>query len=236
VVAWRDGDVVAERQLRYGAVVLSASPLADPPREQVVAALLDGIAQEELRPLPWTAAARGLRDRLHHLHLIAAADGWPAVDDATLVEGLHTWLAPFLTTARRRRDLADVSLADALMARVPHALGRRLDDLAPTHLEVPSGSRVRVDYSGEHPVLAVKLQEMFGATTTPEVAGAPVLVHLLSPAGRPLQVTRDLAGFWTGSYAQVRAEMRGRYPKHPWPEDPTGARPTRHTTARRDRG
>ncbi len=232
VVEWRDGDVVAERRLAYGAVVLSTTPLADPPRDRVVAALLEGVAAEELRPLPWSRGTAGLRDRLRHLHRTRAADGWPAVDDATLIGTVGEWLGPFLTTARRRRDLAGVALADALLSRVPYELHHRLDELAPTHVEVPTGSRIRVDYGGERPVLAVKLQEMFGLVETPQVAGAPVLLHLLSPAGRPLQVTDDLGGFWTGSYAQVRAEMRGRYPKHPWPEDPASARPTRYTKAR----
>ncbi len=238
VVEWRDGDVAAERQLRYGAVVLSTTPLADPPREAVVAALLDGVAAEELRPLPWTRDVMGLRDRLRHLHRTRPGDGWPAVDDATLVAQLATWLGPFLPTARRRADLASAPLADALMSRVPHDLHHRLDELAPTHVAIPTGRRARIDYGGDRPVLAVKLQELMGTRETPRAAGEPVLLHLLSPAGRPLQITDDLAGFWAGSYAAVRAEMRGRYPKHPWPEDPATATPTARTTAalRRDAG
>src|SRR5690606_38564119 len=122
---------------------------------------------------------------------------------------------------------------EALSTRLGWDRVRRLDDLAPTHLRVPSGRRVRIDYTDpDGPVLAVKLQEMFGATTTPTAAGVPVVVHLLSPAGRPLQVTSDLPAFWAGAYAQVRAEMRGRYPKHPWPEDPTSATPTARTRRR----
>lgn len=225
-------DVVAERRLQYGAVVVSAAPLADPPREQVVAALLDGVAEEELRPLPWTSTVHRLRHRLRHLHQARATDGWPPVDDQTLLAELEQWLAPFLTTARRRRDLDRVALADALLARVPYTLHPLLDRLAPTHLPIPTGRRARVDYSGEVPVLAVKLQEMFGSLDTPRVAGEPVLLHLLSPAGRPLQITADLAGFWAGSYEQVRREMRGRYPKHAWPQDPAAAVPTRHTNRR----
>ncbi|HUG84901.1 MAG TPA: ATP-dependent helicase C-terminal domain-containing protein, partial [Euzebya sp.] len=232
VVVWRNGDVVAERQRRYGALVLTRTPLADPPRPAVVSALLEGVGVEELRPLPWTASATALRERLGHLHVTSADDGWPAVDDATLIAQMDTWLAPFLTTARRRADLAHLDLSAALMSRVPFHLHHQLDDLAPTHLTVPTGSRIRLDYSTGRPVLAVKLQELFGLTGTPAVAGRPVLLHLLSPAGRPLQVTDDLGGFWTGSYAAVRAEMRGRYPKHPWPEDPQAATPTRHTKRR----
>lgn len=225
-------DVVAERQVRYGAVVLSTSPLADPPREQVVAALLHGIAQEELRPLPWTPSVRGLQQRLEHLHMVRVDEGWPASDDATLMAELAQWLTPFLTTARRRKDLERVALADALLARVPYPLHPQLDRLAPTHVVIPTGREARIDYRGDRPVLAVKLQEMFGVSRVPEVAGRPVLLQLLSPAGRPLQITEDLAGFWAGSYTQVRSEMRGRYPKHPWPEDPATAIPTRHTKRR----
>ena len=125
-------------------------------------------------------------------------------------------------------------LADALRALLSWDQRRKLEELAPTHLAVPSGSRLAIDYTGENPVLAVKLQEMFGAQATPAVAGGkvPLVLHLLSPAGRPLQVTRDLAGFWRNSYPQVRAEMRGRYPRHPWPEDPLAAAPTKRTKPR----
>ncbi|CAN5138613.1 ATP-dependent helicase HrpB [soil metagenome] len=232
VVTWQGGDVVAERQRRHGALVLSSTPLADPPADAVLAALLEGIHDEELRPLPWTATTTGLRQRLDHLHRHAGADGWPAVDDQTLLVDLESWLGPFLGGVRRRADLSRVDLAAALMARVPYALHRRLDDVAPTHLTVPTGSRIRIDYSADRPVVAVKLQELFGLSTTPSIAGQPARLHLLSPAGRPLQITDDLEGFWTGSYAAVRAEMRGRYPKHPWPEDPLTATPTRHTKRR----
>ncbi|MCZ4088499.1 ATP-dependent helicase C-terminal domain-containing protein, partial [Streptomyces antarcticus] len=136
--------------------------------------------------------------------------------------------------ARSRSDLGRVSAAQALNRLLPWATGEasRLDELAPERIEVPSGSRVRVDYSGEQPVLAVKLQELFGLAETPRVAGVPVLVHLLSPAGRPAAVTADLASFWRGGYRAVRAELRGRYPKHPWPEDPATAEATRYTSAR----
>lgn len=232
-VAWEDGDVVAQRRRMLGAVVLSATPLAEPDRGAVVAALLDGVRERGLPALPWSRGVAELRDRLRHLHASRADEGWPATDDATLLADLEAWLAPFLHQARRWRDLGGVDLHAALMSRVPHPLHGRLDALAPTHVQVPSGSRVRVDYSGERPVVAVKLQEMFGATTTPEVAGRPALLHLLSPARRPVQVTDDLASFWATGYPQVRAELRGRYAKHPWPEDPLAATPTARTTRRR---
>ena len=231
-VAWEGGDVVARRQRRLGALVLSESPLASPDPDRLLAALMEGVRATELRALGWSRSAQDLRDRLRHLHHGAAADGWPAVDDDTLLAELEEWLAPFLTRARRRSDLERVDLHTALMSRVPYALHGRLDEAAPTHLAVPSGSRIRVDYSGEQPVLAVKLQEMFGATDGPSIAGEPVLLHLLSPAQRPVQVTDDLAGFWERGYPEVRAELRGRYAKHPWPEDPLSATPTRHTKRR----
>ncbi|MEE8603523.1 ATP-dependent helicase HrpB [Euzebya tangerina] len=228
-----DPDVIAERQLRYGAAVLSRTPLPDPPVDQVHRALLQGIAQEELRPLPWTASTTHLRDRLRHLNRVDPEAGWPAMDDETLIRELPEWLGPFLTTARRRADLQAIPLRDALLARAPHALQAQVSVHAPSRVEIPTGREVRLDYTGERPVLAVKLQELFGLDLTPTVGGEPVLVHLLSPAGRPLQVTDDLAGFWRGSYAAVRADMRGRYPKHPWPEDPLSARPTAKTKRRR---
>ncbi|MEU9387717.1 ATP-dependent helicase C-terminal domain-containing protein, partial [Streptomyces sp. NPDC048279] len=154
-------------------------------------------------------------------------------------DALHTrveeWLEPELSRARRRADLGRIDAGEALRRLLPWASGQagRLDELAPERIVVPSGSRIRVDYANpEQPVLAVKLQEMFGAQESPAVAGVPVLVHLLSPAGRPAAVTADLASFWRDGYKGVRAELRGRYPKHPWPEDPASAAPTRHTNAR----
>jgi ATP-dependent helicase HrpB len=145
------------------------------------------------------------------------------------------WLEPELGRARRRADLARIDAGQALNRLLPWATGdaARLDELAPERIEVPSGSRIRIDYADpEQPVLAVKLQEMFGLHESPAVAGVPVVVHLLSPAGRPAAVTADLASFWKDGYKAVRAELRGRYPKHPWPEDPATAEPTRHTNAR----
>ncbi|MYS20653.1 ATP-dependent helicase HrpB, partial [Streptomyces sp. DvalAA-14] len=141
------------------------------------------------------------------------------------------WLAPEFASARRRSDLERIQAGAALNRLLPWASGAagRFGQLAPERLEVPSGSRIRLDYGGEQPVLAVKLQELFGLRETPKVAGVPVLVHLLSPAGRPAAVTADLASFWREGYRSVRAELRGRYPRHPWPEDPSTAAPTRRT-------
>lgn len=233
-VAWDDRrhDVVARRRVHVGAATLREAPLADPDTGAVHAALLAGIRQDGLDLLPWDAATRSFRDRAAFLSTTGHA-GWPAMDDEALLADLEDWLGPYLTSARRRADLARVPLADALAQRVGWDRARRIDELAPTHLPVPSGRRARLDYTDRRaPMLAVKLQELFGATTTPTVAGVPVVVHLLSPAGRPLQVTTDLESFWANGYARVRAEMRGRYPKHPWPEDPTSARPTTRTKRR----
>jgi ATP-dependent helicase HrpB len=157
-------------------------------------------------------------------------DGWPDLSDAALLESLESWLAPAISGARNTQQLAAVNCATALLATLDYRQRQTMDELAPTHLLVPSGSRIRLDYcAGDLPVLAVKLQELFGLAATPTVAGGrvAVLLHLLSPAGRPLQVTRDLKGFWDGSYHQVKKEMKGRYPKHPWPDDPWNAAPTK---------
>ncbi|MFC9813518.1 ATP-dependent helicase HrpB [Streptomyces virginiae] len=235
-VRWEDGDVVARAAQRLGAIELASRPLRSPDPALVRAALLDGLRAEGLGLLRWTPDARALRARLGFLHRTLGG-AWPDVaDDAVLLERADDWLEPELSRAGRRADLARIDAGQALNRLLPWATGEavRLDELAPERIEVPSGSRIRLDYSAEHgqPVLAVKLQELFGLAQTPRVAGVPVLVHLLSPAGRPAAVTADLASFWQGGYRAVRAELRGRYPKHPWPEDPATAEPTRHTNAR----
>ncbi|MEU4654246.1 ATP-dependent helicase C-terminal domain-containing protein [Streptomyces sp. NPDC023723] len=233
-VRWADGDVVARRVERLGAVELTARPLRDPDPGLVREALLEGLRQEGFGLLRRWAEADALRQRLAFLHRHLGAP-WPEVSDQALHARVAEWLEPELGRARRRADLARIDAGQALTRLLPWATGEaaRLDDLAPERITVPSGSRVRVDYGDpERPVLAVKLQEMFGLQRTPEVAGVPLLVHLLSPAGRPAAVTADLASFWRDGYQGVRAELRGRYPKHPWPQDPAGAEPTRHTNAR----
>ncbi|WP_405645887.1 ATP-dependent RNA helicase [Streptomyces uncialis] len=233
-VAWTDGDLVARRVERLGAVELVVRPLARPAPALVREALVEGLRREGLGLLRWDRDAVGLRERLAFLHRTVGG-GWPDVSDEALTARAHEWLEPELGRARGRAQLARIDAGRALPRLLPWASGEaaRLDSLAPERIQVPSGSRVRVDYSdAERPVLAVKLQEMFGLARTPEVAGVPVLVHLLSPAGRPAAVTGDLASFWAEGYRAVRAELRGRYPKHPWPEDPTAAPPTRHTSAR----
>ncbi|MEU9622697.1 ATP-dependent helicase HrpB [Streptomyces sp. NPDC087228] len=229
-VRWADGDVVARRVERLGAVELSVRPLREPAPELVRGALVEGLRREGLGLLRWTRDAGQLRERLAFLHRELGAP-WPDVSDGALLDRTGQWLEPELSRARRRSDLARIDAGQALRRLLPWATGEaaRLDELAPERIEVPSGSRIRVEYGGAQPVLAVKLQELFGLRETPRVAGVPVLVHLLSPAGRPAAVTADLASFWRDGYRAVRAELRGRYPKHPWPEDPTTVEATRFT-------
>ncbi|MFC9316272.1 ATP-dependent helicase HrpB [Streptomyces nigra] len=233
-VHWADGDVVARRVERLGAIELAERPLPGADPALVRAALLDGLRREEFGLLRWSPDAVVLRQRLAFLRL-HRGDPWPDVSDEALHARVDEWLEPELGRARRRADLGRIDAGQALTRLLPWATGEagRLDELAPERVTVPSGSRIRVDYGDpERPVLAVKLQEMFGLDASPTVAGVPLLVHLLSPAGRPAAVTADLASFWRDGYRGVRAELRGRYPKHPWPEDPASAEPTRHTNAR----
>ncbi|HUC66823.1 MAG TPA: ATP-dependent helicase HrpB [Stellaceae bacterium] len=229
-VAWesRDQAVLARRQVRLFTLVLKDEPLANPPAERVIAALLDGIRELGLAALPWSRDADSLRQRVLFLRQLDGAEAWPDLSDAALLIGLEQWLGPFLAGISRRAQLERLDLVTILRSGLSFEQLRALERLAPTHVTVPSGSRLPIDYGGEMPVLAVRLQEMFGARETPTIADGrvPLLLHLLSPAGRPLQVTRDLGGFWRGSYPAVRSEMRGRYPKHPWPDDPLAAPPT----------
>ncbi|MEU3053240.1 ATP-dependent helicase HrpB [Streptomyces griseus] len=232
-VRWVDGEVVARSVDRLGAVELAVRPLKQPDPELVRGALVEGLRREGLGLLRWTRDSEQLRLRLAFLHRVLGSP-WPDVSDEALLAETGAWLEPELSRARRRADLGRIDAGQALRRLLPWATGdaARLDELAPERIEVPSGSRIRVEYGGEQPVLAVKLQELFGLAETPEVAGVPVLVHLLSPAGRPAAVTADLASFWREGYKAVRAELRGRYPKHPWPEDPATVPATRFTSAR----
>ncbi|MER7744670.1 ATP-dependent helicase C-terminal domain-containing protein [Streptomyces bacillaris] len=232
-VRWADGDVVARSVDRVGAVELAVRPLKQPDPELVRGALVEGLEREGLGLLRWSRDSEQLRLRLAFLHRMVGAP-WPDVSDGALLADPGAWLEPELSRARRRADLGRIDAGQALRRLLPWATGEavRLDELAPERIEVPSGSRIRIEYGGEQPVLAVKLQELFGLAETPRVAGVPVLVHLLSPAGRPAAVTADLASFWQDGYKAVRAELRGRYPKHPWPEDPATVPATRYTSAR----
>lgn len=231
-IGWIDGDVVARRVQRLGAITLVSGRLSDPDQVLVREALITGLRESGLGLLTWSRNTEELRQRLAFAHA-ALGDPWPDVSDAALLASLEDWLD--LGSARRRADLAKLDVAAALRRLVPWRVAGRLDEVAPERLPVPSGSQVRVDYRDPAaPVLAVKVQEAFGWREAPRLADGrvPVLLHLLSPAGRPVAVTRDLGSFWVQGYPQVRAEMRGRYPRHPWPEDPTTAEPTRRTNPR----
>ncbi len=220
--------VTARRRERLGAIVLRDAPVRGPDPAVVLDALLGWIARSGLDVLPWSDAALRLRARIRFLH--ALDDRWPDVSDDALVARLATWLGPSLLGSRKRADLKRIDLEAALLALLGWEARRELDKLAPTHVAVPSGSRIAIDYGDPAgPVLPVRLQEVFGWQDTPRIAGGrvPLTLHLLSPARRPVQVTRDLAGFWRGTYFDVRKDLKGRYPKHYWPEDPLTAVPTR---------
>ncbi|GAB6112952.1 ATP-dependent helicase HrpB [Desulfomicrobium salsuginis] len=220
--------VISRRKLMLDALCLRDEPLAAD-QDAVTRALLAGL--KDVSRLPWDDQSRALRDRVRFLRSLDETT-WPDLSDAALQSSLTDWLGPFAAGARSTADLARVPLLEALKNLIGWEKLKHLDRLAPEHLDVPSGARRRVDYSPESgPVLPVKLQEMFGCADTPTLAGGqyPLVLHLLSPAGRSLQVTRDLPSFWKNGYPLVRAEMRGRYPKHPWPEDPATAMPTAKT-------
>ncbi len=228
-VEWdaREGVVKARRQRRLGALVLEDKPLPNPDKADMAAAVLGAIRAEGLDRLPWSDEQRQWQARVALLRT-RAPDDWPDVSDVALLASLDDWLPDFLNNVTRRDDFARIALSAALAALLPWEQQRKLDELAPTHWTVPSGSHLRIDYTTTPPSLPVKLQEMFGERETPTVANGkvPLTLHLLSPAGRPVQVTQDLAGFWARSYAEVRKDLRGRYPRHPWPDDPLSAPPT----------
>ncbi|WP_446224253.1 ATP-dependent RNA helicase [Nocardia sp. IBHARD005] len=232
-VRWDGGDVVARRVERLGAIILSEKPLRHLDKALVEQAVRQGLRVEGLGLLRWSDDARSLRQRLDFLHRTLGAP-WPAVDDDALLADFDSWLGPELSTARRRSDLARIDAGTALRRLLPWPAAARLDELAPERLEVPSGSRVRLDYSADQPLLAVKVQEIFGWTDPPTLADGHVriVLHLLSPAQRPVAVTADLASFWKNGWPQVRADLRGRYPKHAWPENPATI-PAHRGTARR---
>jgi len=237
-VSWnsRRQAVSAVREQALGAIVLTTETLRNPPAEAVTNAMLAGIRSTGIDCLPWTRKLRNWQARVTTLARIDAPDGpWPDVGDIALTESLEVWLAPFLADMRRLSDLSPKTLSDALLSHLDWKQQQRLDKLAPTHLTVPSGSRRPIDYSGSEPVLAVRLQEMFGLGATPAIAGGrvPLTLHLLSPANRPVQITRDLAGFWQNGYPEVKKELKGRYPKHAWPDDPMTASPTSRAKSRR---
>nr|WP_205746938.1 ATP-dependent helicase HrpB [Deinococcus sp. KSM4-11] len=237
-VRWdtRAGTLIAQQERRLGALVLDVQPLRDVPVQQRVEALSGAIRSEGLHLLSFPAEAAQFRARIGSLRAWHPEEDWPDLSDAGLLATLEAWLGVALGTVRSRDDLARLDVRSGLSTLLPWNLTRELDDRAPTHLTVPTGSRIRLDYraDGEPPILAVKLQELFGLADTPTVdhGRRPVLLHLLSPAGRPVQVTQDLRSFWNSSYFEVRKDLRGRYPKHPWPDDPWSHRPMKGTTKR----
>jgi ATP-dependent helicase HrpB len=213
---------------RLDAIVIAAAPRAVQASEETARLLAEGIAGLGVSRLPWSKAQLQLRDRVAFLRA-AGGDEWPDLGDAALASRPVAWLAPFLADKTKLSEIGADDLGAALDALLPGSLRRRLDAEAPTHFEAPTGNRHAIDYQGTGaPSLHIRVQELFGLTRHPAIAEGrlPLTLHLLSPAHRPLQITRDLPGFWKGSWAAVRAEMKGRYPRHPWPDDPTSAAPT----------
>jgi ATP-dependent helicase HrpB len=239
-VEWnsREQAVIARRTLQLDSIVLEEKPLPEMPAEAARVAMLTGIRELGMESLPWTRESRDLQARIEFARRLYGSDSpegkdanpWPAVSDADLAATVETWLSPWLDDITRKEHIARIPLIDVLRSLLTWDQQRELDAVAPTHLQVPSGSQIRIDYLDQSaPAISVRLQEVFGLDATPRIGNGriPVTFKLLSPAQRPVQVTRDLASFWRGSYADVRKDMRGRYPKHHWPENPLEAQPTR---------
>jgi ATP-dependent helicase HrpB len=223
----------ARRKKTLHAITLSETPLALEPSEKTAKVFADGLIAAGLDQLPWSKPIKQWRDRVMFLRAAESPDSenpWPDLSDDALIAQRETWLLPALLDKTSLKAFSAGDLSDALQALLPWSLRARLDREAPTHFEAPTGTQLAIDYEAEQgPTIAVRLQELFGLTSHPSIArGAiPLVLELLSPAHRPVQVTRDLPGFWRGSYAAVRSDLRGRYPRHPWPEDPASAMPTR---------
>jgi ATP-dependent helicase HrpB len=233
----KSGAPRARHLRRLGALVLEERRAELDPAT-IADALLEQVKREGLDALPWGEGGLRLRARLHFVadHAQAGKLDLPACDDATLLAELPQWLGPWLQGITRLGQLSSAQLNEALLARFTHRQRQQFDEFAPTHITVPTGSRIAVDYADENaPVIEVRMQEVFGLADTPRIAGGrvPVTLKLLSPARRPMQITRDLAGFWKGSYAEVRKDMRGRYPRHYWPENPLEAEPVRGVRPRK---
>jgi ATP-dependent helicase HrpB len=228
----------ARRKRTLHAITLSEAPLAISPSAETARVLADGLIGVGLDKLPWSKPLKQWRDRVMFLR---AAEGeslqssWPDLSDDALAAQREAWLVPALYDKTSLKELSAGDLSDALMTLLPWELRARLEREAPTHFEAPTGTMLAIDYEAEQgPTIAVRLQELFGLTAHPSIAkgAVPLVLELLSPAHRPVQVTRDLPGFWRGSYTGVRSALRGRYPRHPWPEDPASAMPTRRVKPR----
>jgi len=219
--------VRARQTTRLGAIVFNEKPLPKPTGEQAARALADGVRQFGLNSLPFSKETLQFRERLGFLHR-SLGEPWPDVSDDALVARLDDWFVPYQGHASALTSISAASLSDGLRSLVPHELLHNMNRLAPTHFEAPTGQRHPIQYDGPEPVLTIRVQELFGLKNHPAIANGklPLLLELTSPAHRPIQTTRDLPGFWSGSWKDVRAEMRGRYPRHPWPENPVDAAPT----------
>ena len=234
-VTWDDRElaVSARQQRRLGELIFQDQPLANADPDQVTKTLIEGIRQQGIDCLPWTKELRNWQARVNFMRRVTGDDtGWPDMDDQHLLDTLEDWLAPYITGLFRLDQVRRMDLKKPLQAQMTWKQQKELDQQAPTHLTVPTGSKIHVDYSSNKiPVLAVRLQEMFGLSETPTIAGRkiPVMIHLLSPGRRPVQVTQDLGSFWKTSYQEVKKELKGRYPKHYWPDDPLQAEPTKRT-------
>jgi ATP-dependent helicase HrpB len=224
----------ARRRKTLHAITLSEAPMALAPSAETARVLADGLVAAGLDRLPWSKPAKQWRDRVMFLRK-AEGDSWPDLSDDGLAGQREAWLLPALDGKTALKDVSAGDLSDALMTLLPWELRARLEREAPTHFEAPTGTMLAIDYEAEQgPTIAVRLQELFGLNLHPSIArgAVPLVLELLSPAHRPVQVTRDLPGFWRGSYAAVRSDLRGRYPRHPWPEDPASAAPTRRVKPR----
>jgi ATP-dependent helicase HrpB len=224
----------ARRKRTLHAITLSEAPMALTPSAETARVLADGLTAVGLDKLAWSKPLKQWRDRVMFLRK-AEGDDWPDLSDNALAAQRENWLVPALFDKTSLKEFSAGDLSDALMTLLPWELRARLEREAPTHFEAPTGTMLAIDYEAEQgPTIAVRLQELFGLTTHPSLAkgAVPLVLELLSPAHRPVQVTRDLPGFWRGSYAAVRSDLRGRYPRHPWPEDPASAMPTRRVKPR----
>jgi ATP-dependent helicase HrpB len=218
-LVWDADRLIDRTEQRLGGMVLATTDRRPLPSEETTAALIRRIRDEGVETLRWSPGARELQARVSHLRA-ALGDDWPDLSHATLRATVQSWLAPHLSTATTWSEVEALDLTSILRGTIDPRLLGRLNEFAPTHLILASGRRVRINYTRRQPLVSVRVQEMFGTTETPTIAGRPVVLELLSPAGRPLQITSDLAGFWQGSWQEVRKEMAGRYPKHDWPENP----------------
>ena len=234
-IAWdsRVSAVTARQQQRLGDIIVQDQPFTQADPDQVTRALMEGIRLQGIGCLPWTKDLRNWQARVNFLRRVNGDESdWPDLTDQHLLDTLEHWLGPYLTGLFRLDQFRRLDLKKPLRALITWKQLQELDQHAPTHVTVPSGSHIPLDYSShEIPVLAVRLQELFGQSETPRIAGGrvPILIHLLSPARRPVQVTQDLASFWKHSYQEVKKELKGRYPKHHWPDDPLQAESTKRT-------